>query len=79
MPLITTSKQIGIALSARRKSLALSQAQTAQKLGLSQNRLSELETHPETMTVDQLLALCGVLGLEIQMSERGAAKHKAEW
>jgi HTH-type transcriptional regulator / antitoxin HipB len=80
MHLINTPRQIGTNLSSRRKHLALSQAEVASRLGLSQNRLSELESRPETMTVEQLLALLNVLGLEMGLRERTAGgKPKVEW
>jgi len=80
MHLISTPKQVGTNLASRRKHLKLSQAEVASRLGLSQNRLSELESRPETLTVEQLLALLNVLGLELGMRERDSvAKTKAEW
>jgi HTH-type transcriptional regulator/antitoxin HipB len=80
MHLISTPKQVGTNLSSRRKHLELSQTDVASRLGLSQNRLSELESRPETMTVEQLLALLNVLGLEMGLRERDASgKPKTEW
>ncbi len=81
MPAITHPNQVGATLLARRKSLEFSQTEVAGKLGLSQNRLSELENRPETMTVEQLLALLNVLGLELSIAERssGAGRSKVEW
>lgn len=77
---INTPKQIGANLTGRRKHLELSQTEVASKLALSQNRLSELESRPETMTVEQLLALLNVLGLEMCLRERGVGgKTKVEW
>lgn len=76
---ITHATQIGATLSARRKALGLSQAQVATRLALSQNRLSELESRPETLTVAQLLALLNALGLEMTLAEQGAAKSRTEW
>jgi HTH-type transcriptional regulator/antitoxin HipB len=76
---ITHATQIGATLSARRKALDLSQTEVASRLGLSQNRLSELEARPETLTVAQLLALLNVLGLEMTVAEAPAAKPRAEW
>ena len=77
---INTPKQIGANLTSRRKHLKLSQTDVASKLALSQNRLSELESRPETMTVEQLLALLNVLGLEMNLRERDAgSKPKVEW
>jgi HTH-type transcriptional regulator/antitoxin HipB len=79
MPAITHATQIGATLQGRRKALDLSQTDVAGRLGLSQNRISELESRPETLTVEQLLALLNVLGLELQIEERAAGKPKAEW
>jgi HTH-type transcriptional regulator / antitoxin HipB len=79
MHTITHFTQLGAVLSARRKALELSQTQVADRLGLSQNRLSELETRPETLTVAQLLALTNVLGLALQVTEATGSKSKVEW
>jgi HTH-type transcriptional regulator/antitoxin HipB len=79
MHAITHFTQLGAILSARRKALKLSQTQVAERLGLSQNRLSELETQPETLTVAQLLALANVLGLSLHIGEGTATKSKVEW
>jgi len=77
---INTASQVGAALQGRRKTLDLSQTEVAGRLGLSQNRLSELESRPDTLTVEQLLALLNVLGLEMLIRERGTgAKPKVEW
>ena len=63
----------------RRKALGLSQAEVAARLGISQNRLSELETRPERLTFDRLLALAGVLGLELALGERKPVEAEGEW
>jgi HTH-type transcriptional regulator/antitoxin HipB len=76
---ITHATQIGAILSARRKTLDLSQTEVASRLGLSQNRLSELESRPETLTVAQLLALLNELGLEMSVAEGAPGKSRAEW
>lgn len=76
---IKHANQVGTALQSRRKALKLSQAQVAERLGLSQNRLSELESAPQTLTVDQLLALINVLGLELRIGESSGKASKVEW
>jgi HTH-type transcriptional regulator/antitoxin HipB len=77
---ITTTQQIGAILQARRKTLDLTQAQVATRLAISQNRLSVLESRPATLTVEQLLGLLNILGLEMNIGEpQGAGKHKVEW
>jgi len=77
---INDPRQIGATVTGRRKHLKLSQTQVASQLALSQNRLSELESRPETLTVEQLLALLNALGLEMVVRDRGAGrKPKSEW
>lgn len=76
---IFTPEQVGALLSSRRKHLGMSQAKVADSVGLSQNRLSVLESNPATLTVKQLLALLNVLGLEMSLDERTAGKSKVEW
>lgn len=78
MRVITLANQIGVNFKARRKALGLSQAKLAERLNLSQNRISELENHPEKMTVQQMLGLANLLGLEFTISER-KAESKSEW
>ena len=69
--LLSVPSQVGLVLRAVRKSAKLSQKQLAAKLGMSQNRMSELETNPGSMRVDQLLAVLSALGLELQVQTRG--------
>jgi HTH-type transcriptional regulator/antitoxin HipB len=77
---VTTPAQVGQTLAARRKQLGLSQTDVAGRLGLSQNRLSELESQPETMTVAQLLGLLNILGLDATIAVRSDKPHgKVEW
>jgi HTH-type transcriptional regulator/antitoxin HipB len=76
---INNPTQIGATLTGRRKHLKLSQADVADRLGLSQNRISELEANPQTLTVEQLLGLLNVLGLEMTLGERAGGKAKVEW
>jgi len=69
--LLSVPSQVGLVLRAVRKSAKLSQKELAAKLGLSQSRMSELETDPGTIRVDQLLAVLAALGLELQVQTRG--------
>jgi len=71
--LLSLPNQVGLVLRAARKSAKLNQKQLAAKLGLSQSRVSELETDPASMRVDQLLAVIAVLGLELQVQPRGGS------
>jgi HTH-type transcriptional regulator/antitoxin HipB len=71
--LLSVPDHVGLVLRAARKSAQLSQKQLAARLGLSQNRWSELETDAGAMRVDQLLAALAALGLELQVQTRGGA------
>ena len=67
------ASQLGVVLQGARKSLKLTQAQLGKRLGLSQRRVSELERAPGTLSVDQLLALCAQLGLQLTVQPRERA------
>jgi HTH-type transcriptional regulator/antitoxin HipB len=78
--ILLTPLQAGHILQSARKAAGLSQAQLAAQVGLGQSRLSKLEQAPGALTLDQLLALCGALGLELTMQPRGEAPAAAtEW
>jgi HTH-type transcriptional regulator/antitoxin HipB len=59
----------------------MSQAELAAKLNISQSRLSTLESDPATLTLDRLLALASLLGLELVVEDRAttADRRKPEW
>ncbi len=67
---ILTPSQLGLLLQSARKHRKLSQQELARRLGLSQNRLSELERNAGVLSVDQLLAICGQLGLQLTVQRR---------
>ncbi len=78
------ASQLGVVLQGARKSLKLTQAQLGHRLGLSQRRVSELERAPGTLSVDQLMALCAQLGLQLTVQPRDQAPpnpdaQAAEW
>lgn len=81
-PLLTTT-QLGHLLQSARKARKLTQADVGARLGLSQKRISAIELDPASLRADQLLKLCAVLGLELAVAEKSAAKGakaaKAEW
>jgi HTH-type transcriptional regulator/antitoxin HipB len=79
--LITTPLQLGEVLRGRRKARGMSQAELAAKLTISQSRLSTLESDPATLTLDRLLAVAGLLGLELVIEDKTttSARRKPEW
>lgn len=78
---LVTALQLAQLLRAARKRRGLTQAAVGARLGLSQNRVSYLEQHPEDMSFKQLLNWCAVVGLELRLGERtdAAATDAAEW
>lgn len=78
---LVTALQLGQLLKAARKRCKLTQAQVAGRLGLSQNRVSYLEQHPEELSFKQLLGWCAAVGLELQLGERQSLdqSNPQEW
>lgn len=76
---IVTTLQLGVLLQGARKSRKFTQAKLAARLGISQSRLSDLERMPGSLSVDQLLALCGQLGLQLSLeAPEGKAAPRIE-
>lgn len=77
---LLTALQLGQLLKAARKRRQLTQSAVGARLGLSQNRVSHLELHPDELSFKQLLAWCAVVGLELQVGERrDTANQQSEW
>ena len=78
---LTNTQQVGHLLTANRKAQGMTQAQAAARLGISQARLSELEQNPGRLTVDRLLVLVNLLGLELvlQSPTEKAAPTASDW
>jgi HTH-type transcriptional regulator/antitoxin HipB len=53
-----------------RKSKGLTQAQLASRVGVGQSRISHLEQHPDELSVQQLLAWCSALNLELSIGPK---------
>ena len=78
--LITTPSQVGEILRGRRKARRVPQLELATKLGVSQSRLSVLEADPAGLTLERLIVLAKLLGLELVLQDKtDAPKTKAEW
>jgi HTH-type transcriptional regulator/antitoxin HipB len=80
--LLVTALQLGQLLKTARKRRQLTQAELASRLGLSQNRISYLEQHPDELSFKQLLGWCTATGLEMRLGERVASldvTNNAEW
>ena len=70
--ILSLSKQLGPLLRSARKSAGLSQAELAQRLGISQSRISAMELDPGTINVEQLLALLAALNHELLVQPKNA-------
>ena len=79
-PLVTAA-QLAQLLVSTRKRHKLTQTAVANRVGLSQNRISYLEKHPDEISVKQLLSWCSALELELRLGERdtSAASSSVEW
>ncbi|CAG9174685.1 hypothetical protein LMG23994_02931 [Cupriavidus pinatubonensis] len=77
---LSTPLQVRQVLQGARKAAGLNQSETAARLNISQSRMSHMELNPGSISVDQLLALMGVLGLELVVQEkRGGVDAEAGW
>jgi HTH-type transcriptional regulator/antitoxin HipB len=70
--LINTPSQLGLALKSARNSLALTQAEAAGRVGLLPKTISALENHTESCSIESLLKLLSVLGLELTLTPKNA-------
>lgn len=78
--LITRPEQVGEILRGRRKARRAPQQELASKLGISQSRLSTLESNAAGLTLDRLLHAAKLLGLELVLQDRSVAPAaKTEW
>lgn len=77
--LVQTSPQIGALIRARRRARRMSQHALAAQVGISQSRLSILETDPSSLPLDRLIVLLNLLGLELVVQEKESAPSKARW
>ena len=81
---IRTTGELGPLLKRLRKAQNMSQTDLGRRIGLSQERISVIETQPEKVTMDNLLTVLMALGAHFAVVEPAAktqehAKSKAEW
>lgn len=67
---IRTPEQLRSVLRQLRNAQGLNQTELGQKVGLSQERISAIENHPERVTTDQLLTLLMALDNELVITPR---------
>jgi HTH-type transcriptional regulator/antitoxin HipB len=76
---LSTEAQLAALLRQRRKARGLSQQQLAGKLGVTQARLSELESGRAHITLERLIALARLLDLEVVLRDRQTDAPATEW
>jgi HTH-type transcriptional regulator/antitoxin HipB len=68
---ILSPGQLSAHLRALRKARGLSQAQLGAVLGVGQTRITRIEHDPTAISVEQLLALLGALGVQMVLRPTG--------
>ncbi len=68
---ITNSKSFGEAVKNRRKKLGYTQKYISEFMGVSISFLSDLENGKKTTELDKALAVANLLGLDVELNERG--------
>jgi HTH-type transcriptional regulator/antitoxin HipB len=76
--LIRTTGQLGPVLRSLRKARGWSQAELGRRVGLSQERISAIESRPEKVNLDTLLTLAMALDAEWSIGERAPATPSPE-
>ncbi|NDZ12658.1 transcriptional regulator [Variovorax sp. WS11] len=76
---LSTPSQLGPLLKSGRRAAGLSQTELARRMGISQSRISHMELHPESVSLDQLLTLFGLLGIELMVQSKSGAPPVQEW
>jgi HTH-type transcriptional regulator/antitoxin HipB len=67
---VKTPEQLRVALRQLRQAQGLNQSEFGRRIGLSQERISAIESHPEKITTDQLLTILMALGMELVIKPR---------
>ena len=69
------SSQVGVAIADRRNELGLSQSYTAELAGISRRALQQIETGKANPTLNSLVGLLEVLGLQLTITTRTPNDH----
>lgn len=75
---LTSQEQVVELISQRRKARGLSQRELASKLGITQARMSEIESGRAGLSVERLIAIVVMLGLELVLRDE-SDKRVVEW
>ncbi|MFM9926033.1 helix-turn-helix transcriptional regulator [Variovorax sp. H27-G14] len=72
---LSVPSQLGVLLKAARKAAGISQVKLAERLGISQSRMSHMELNPGSVSLEQLLAIFGVLGMEMLVGSKNPTQR----
>ncbi|USE77213.1 helix-turn-helix domain-containing protein [Cupriavidus gilardii] len=72
---VRTAEQLPQLLQAFRKEAGLTQAEAALRMGVSQQTLSALERNPARVSVDKLMRVLSVLGVELVLHKPAPQPH----
>jgi HTH-type transcriptional regulator/antitoxin HipB len=75
---IKTPEQLRVALRQLRHAHGLNQSQFGRRVGLSQERISAIEAHPEKITTDQLLTILMAMGMELVIKSRRSESSSSQ-
>lgn len=67
------SMQLMIALRKEREAQELTQAQVAERMGLPQSRITEIERRPWSASLSRILSYASAIGIEVGVLHREAA------
>lgn len=82
LTVVRTSGQLGPILKRLRKENGWSQQAFGEKVGLSQERISAIENHPEKVSLDSLLTVLMALDVELQIAPKSTGVNslpKENW
>ena len=79
--LISTPEQLASAVKGRRKTLRMTQAAAAARVGLLPKTVSALESKPEKSSLESLFKLLAALDLELVLrpKDKAATPPRVEW
>lgn len=77
--MITTSKDLALAIKAARKQQHLSQAAMGDSVGMRQATISGFENQPEQTKLETVFRLLAVLDLELKIIPRDKKKNQHNW
>lgn len=71
---IRSADQLKITLKSFRKAKKMSQKELATRLGITQQAMSSLEAQPHAASIERLMQLLSVMGIDIVLRERNSQK-----